>query len=169
MRIYSAFGRRDWESSKDAKYTRDTMSKPSREKSRPRVQNAATRTGGWRLLTSSRSGSRRRKEARKGRGDAFNTDTHFRFLSGLGSVVSRFPPPGSLGDVRLFPPLGLAPLGTLRVSSSRDSRACYLTRSDSWPFECFGNCRWISEWVELERPPQSLYPAASPQDCSPSA
>nr|KAF6267696.1 transmembrane protein 238 [Pipistrellus kuhlii] len=40
-------------------------------------------------LTSSRRGSRRRKEAREGRGDAFNTDTHFRFLSG----DARAPPP----------------------------------------------------------------------------
>lgn len=70
-------------------------------------RETATRADKRPHLTSSPCGGRRRKETRRGRSDAFNTHTHFRFLSGHArrlSPASPLPSPNQLGNARLFPP-----------------------------------------------------------------
>ena len=61
-------------------------------------------------LTSSRGGGRIRKEAGGGRGDAFNSNTHFRFLSGYARAVA---------CPRLLPPASEAARPRSAISSSQ--------------------------------------------------
>lgn len=130
---------------------------------------AATRASRRPQLTSSRCRSGRQKEARKGRGDAFNSDTHFRFLWARLRLLA--PPLGLLGHVRLFPPVRRTPLGNLRHSPARDPRACSRGRSYTIPrsFVCFRSSRTGFPTANSWRGPRFLFSEASPQDCSPSA
>lgn len=122
-----------------------------------------------RALTSFPYGSERRKEASRRPGDAFNSKRISASSVGtrLPSPVpaSSLPPPRRLGNVRPLAPPRRQPFGEFRTSSAGDPRACSRSLSATVPrvLRVFSELqRWISEWVQFERPEVPFHKGFSP-------
>lgn len=128
MRIHSDLRRRG---RGEAKSARGAVREADRgTDTRWQAREAVTRT----QLTSSRGGGRIRKEAGGGRGDAFNSNTHFRFLSGYARAVA---------CPRLLPPASEAARSA--ISSSQSQTVRELSDLFGWgPEGVFSTRSWYS-------------------------